>query len=115
MTLPPPEKGKTTERTRKSAERAYHAGRQSGEHGTTNPRRSKAITKALKREGHQAAASAALARQARKQAHERTAAERSESARKAARTRLAHQTPEERRAIARKAARARARHASHKA
>jgi uncharacterized protein DUF6496 len=46
--LPPPKKGKTTERTRKSAERAYRKG-QSGDHDKTNPRRSKAITNALKR------------------------------------------------------------------
>src|SRR6266571_8316745 len=46
--LPPPKKGKTTERTRHSAELAYRQG-QSGEHKKTNPRRSEAITKALKR------------------------------------------------------------------
>ena len=45
--LPPPKKGKTSEKTRRSAERAYHEG-QSGHH-KTNPTRSKAITKALQR------------------------------------------------------------------
>src|SRR5256886_14195857 len=66
--LPPPKKGTTTERTRKSAEHAYHEG-QSGHH-KTNPKRSRAITKALKREGHEAASHAALARQTKAQAHQ---------------------------------------------
>src|SRR6266704_5989801 len=38
--LPPPKKGQTSERTRKSAQRAYHAGQTSTEH-KTNPRRSR--------------------------------------------------------------------------
>jgi hypothetical protein len=101
--LPPPKKGKTSARTRRSAELAMRHG-QSGHPHKTNPRRSQAITKALQREGHQAASSKALGRQAKQQARKRTAEERSEIARKAARTRLAHQTPEERSAIARKAA-----------
>jgi hypothetical protein len=104
--LPPPKKGTTSERTRRSAERAYEKG-QRGE-AKTNPRRSRAITAALKREGHAAASSTALARQAHAQADKRTSAERSAIGRKAARTRLAHQTHAERSAIARKAARTRA-------
>jgi hypothetical protein len=107
--LPPPKKGKTSEKTRRSAERAYHEG-QSRHHHKTNPKRSRAITQALKREGHAAASSEALARQAKQQARKRSSTERSEIAQKAARTRLAHQTPEERRAIARKAAQTRTRH-----
>ena len=86
--LPPPKKGQTTERTRRSAERAYRQG-QSGHHAKTNPRRSAAITKALQREGHQAASQTALARQAKAQARQRTTAQRSAIGRKAARTRLA--------------------------
>ena len=105
--LPPPKKGKTSEKTRKSAERAFRKG-QSGHESKTNPRRSAAITRALKREGHQAASSQALSRQAKQQARHRTAAERTAIGRKAAKTRLEHQSPEERRAIARKAARTRA-------
>src|SRR5437899_11533943 len=101
--LPPPKKGEVSEKTRKSAERAYQAG-QSGQPPKTNPKRSKAISQALKREGHQAASSPALARQAKQQARKRTATERSAIARKAAKTRLAHQSPAERSAIARKAA-----------
>jgi hypothetical protein len=104
--LPPPKKGKTSERTRRSAERAYREG-QSGHHHKTNPRRSAAVTEALKREEHEAASKSALSRQAKAQARQRTAKERSEIGRRAARTRLAHQTPAQRRASARKAARTR--------
>src|SRR5437588_503997 len=104
--LPPPKKGKTSEKTRQSAKHAYAEG-QSGHPHKTNPRRSAAITKALKREGHGAASSEALSKQAKQQAHKRSSKERSEIAEKAARTRLAHQTPAERSAIARKAARTR--------
>lgn len=104
--LPPPKKGKVSEKTRRSAERAYSEG-QSGHQHKTNPKRSEAITRALKREGHGAASSEALSRQAKQQSRKRSSKERSEIAEKAARTRLAHQTPEERRAIARKAARTR--------
>ncbi len=104
--LPPPKKGKTSERTRKNAERDYRKG-QSHHEAKANPRRSKAVVGALKREGHQAASHAALARQAKAQARQRTAAEKSAIGRKAARTRLAHQTHAERVAIARKAARTR--------
>src|SRR5204863_2203366 len=50
--LPPPKKGKTSARTRRSAELAS---RQGAHPHKTNPRRSQAITQALKREGHGAA------------------------------------------------------------
>jgi hypothetical protein len=105
--LPPPEKGEVSEKTRRSAERAYRKG-QSGESPKTSPKRSKAITKALKRESRQAASRTALSKQAKQQARKRTASERSAIARKAARTRLKHQSPAERSRIARKAARTRA-------
>jgi hypothetical protein len=107
--LPPPKKGSVSERSRHSAETAYKAG-QSGHAHKTNPNRSRAISKALRREAHQTVSGAALARQAKTQAHQRTAGERSAIGRKAAHTRLAHQTHAERVAIARKAARTRARH-----
>jgi hypothetical protein len=102
--LPPPKKGKTSEKTRKSAERAAEAGH---DHAATkpSPRRSKATEKALKREGHEAASSTALSRHAKAAAKKRTATERSASARKAVRTK----GPVERRAASRKAARTRAR------
>jgi hypothetical protein len=105
--LPPPKKGQVSERTRRSAELASKQGKHGAAH-KVNPRRSKAISKALKREGHEAASSEALGRQARAQARKRSPAERSAIAKRAARTRLAHETPEERSAIARKAARTRA-------
>jgi len=105
--LKPPEKGEASERTRHSAERAYEKG-QTEPKSKTNPRRSRAIKQALKREGKEAASPGALARQAKEQAHKRTASERSAIARKAAKTRLAHQTHAERSRIARKAAKTRA-------
>src|SRR5438132_10563125 len=47
--LPPPKKGKATERTRKSAEYAYEAGQ--GERKTTRrPKVARAVKQALKRE-----------------------------------------------------------------
>src|SRR5262249_11815449 len=76
--LPPQKKGQTSDRTRRSAENAYHAG-QSGSSKKTNPRRSRAISKALKREGKDAASSTALSKQAHTTARQRTAAERSAS------------------------------------
>jgi len=107
--LPPPEKGKTSERTRKNAERAYRQG-QSGHRRKVNPRRSRAVTKALKRESLEPASEEALSRQASQQARKRTPQERSRIAKKAARTRLAHQSHAERARIARKAAKTRAEH-----
>src|SRR5206468_6459144 len=46
--LPPPEKGTTSERTRKSAASAYRAG-QAGRRRKPSTRRSRATTRALKR------------------------------------------------------------------
>ncbi|MDB5385001.1 MAG: hypothetical protein JWM11_647 [Planctomycetaceae bacterium] len=89
--LPPPKKGKTSEKTRKSAERAYEVG-QSNPNQPVNPKRSQASTKALQREGHQAVSHAALSEQATEQAEQRTPAERKRIGRKAAQTRLEHQT-----------------------
>jgi len=73
VALPPPRKGQTSERTRKSAARAYRAG-QSGKPRQPAARRSRATVKALKREGHQAASHRALSRQARSAARRRKAA-----------------------------------------
>jgi hypothetical protein len=86
VNLPPLAKGQTSEKTRRGAEKAYREG-QRGDHAT-NPRRSAASTKALRREGHQAASTAALSRHAKTQARQRTARERSAIGRKAARTRM---------------------------
>jgi hypothetical protein len=102
--LPPPKKGTVSEKTRRSAERAYEKGQTEPKH-KPSPTRSKAIARALKREGKQAASHAALSRQTKRVAHQRSAAERRAIGRKAA----ASRTPAERSASARKAARTRAR------
>ena len=85
--LPPPKKGVTSTRTRKSAASAYAAGHGATRKTTRSTKRSRAITKALKREGHGAASRKALSTQARTAARKRSAASRSAAARRAARTR----------------------------
>ncbi len=83
--LRPPEKGKTSSKTRKSAEQAYSA----GQRGRRKPSRarSRATRGALKREGRSAASPASLAAQARSSAKRRGPTARKAAARKAARTR----------------------------
>ena len=102
--LPPPEKGEAKEKTRKSAARAYKAGK-STPNKPASRKRSRAVERALKREGRSAASTPALAKQARTAAKKRGAASRSAAARKAARTK----GPAERSAAARKAASTRSR------
>jgi hypothetical protein len=123
--LPPPEKGKTSERTRRSAEGAYESG-----HGATAKRkpsakRSRAIHRALEREGKSAASHKSLSKQAHSAARQRTAGERSHAAKMAAETKgpaKRHQAAmkaghtkghAELVRAARKAARTRRRHMSH--
>jgi hypothetical protein len=84
--LKPPKKGKVSSKTRESAQRDYQEG-QRRESKKPSARRSRAITRALKREGRQAASSKSLSRQARTSSRRRSASARSVSARKAARTR----------------------------
>ena len=84
--LPPPRKGAVRARTRRSATNAYRWG-QSRSRRLHSTRRSRATTRALRREGHGAVSRKALARQGRSAARARSARERSASARKAARTR----------------------------
>jgi Family of unknown function (DUF6496) len=84
--LPPPEKGKTSERTRMNAERGYARGHGAVSKRPPSAKRSRAVLKALKREGTSAASHAALARQAHAAAHQRTAGERSAAAAKAVET-----------------------------
>jgi hypothetical protein len=84
VNLPPPAKGKTSEKTRRSAASAYRKG-QRGQ--PISARRSRASTKALRRESRSAASHRALSRQAHKAASRRSRASRSTSARKASRTR----------------------------
>ena len=104
--LPPPGPGQTSEKTRKSAERAYARGHGAPARRKPSAKRSRAVEAALKREGRSAASHRALARQAHSAARKRGPEERSAAARKAARTK----GPAERRAAARKAARTRASH-----
>jgi hypothetical protein len=101
VALPPPQRGRVSERTRRSADRAYKAGQRS----KSKPprRRSQARQRVLKRERRGAASRRELARQARSAARRRTRAERSASARRAAQTK----GRSGRSAAARKAARAR--------
>jgi hypothetical protein len=101
--LKPPKKGTTSEKTRKSATRAYARGHGAPARAKSTAKRSRATSQALKREGRSAASPRALARQAKSSARRRTSAERSGAARKASRTK----GPSERSAAARKAARTR--------
>ena len=97
--LPPPKAG-TSSRTRRQAAPDTAAARHPQQ---PSRRRSRAVTQALKREGHAAASPHALSRQAHSAAAKRSAASRSASARKAARTK----GPARRSAAAKKAARTR--------
>jgi hypothetical protein len=101
--LPPPKRGRTTDRTRKSAEYAYEAGQ--GERKTQRrPRVARAVKAALKKEPRSTVSRKSLSRQAKSAASQRSAADRSASARKAAATKGAAG----RAAAARKAARTKA-------
>jgi hypothetical protein len=84
--LPPPKKGTVSEETRQKAERDAAKGRHAGRRPVSR-KRSRAVTKALQREGTSAASKRALSQQARAAAKRRTPAQRSAAAKKAARTR----------------------------
>src|SRR5438876_3867265 len=62
--LPPPKKGQTSERTRKSAARAYARGHGAAPKRAPSATRSTAIHHALEREGKSAASHSALSKQA---------------------------------------------------
>jgi hypothetical protein len=81
--LQPPAPGTTSEETREKAERDLERPRGK----RTSKKRSRAESKALRREGHSAASKKSLAKQARSSAKRRGRRARSASARKAARTR----------------------------
>ncbi|MGX5733269.1 DUF6496 domain-containing protein [Bosea thiooxidans] len=98
--LPPPEKGKVKESTRKSAEYAYEVG-QGERKPTRRPRVSKAVSEVLEHEPKNTASHEALSRQTKRAASRRAPEERSAAAKKAAETKGAS----ERSAAARKAAR----------
>jgi hypothetical protein len=104
--LKPPKKGTTSEKTRKSATRAYARGHGAPARAKASAKRSRATLKALKREGSAAASPKALSKQARSAAGRRSSSERSASAQRAVRTK----GPAERSAAARKAARTREAH-----
>ena len=103
VALPPPKRGRTSARTRKSAEYAYEAG-QGRRKTKRRPRVSRAVSKALKREPRSTVSRKALSQQAHTAASRRTATQRAASARKAVRTKGASG----RSAAAKKAARTRA-------
>jgi hypothetical protein len=102
--LPPPDKGKTSERTRKSAARAFARGHGAKRKRRPSAKRSRAVERALKREGRSAASHKALSRQAHSAARKRSPADRSRAAKKAVRTK----GPKVRHRAAVKAARTRA-------
>jgi hypothetical protein len=81
--LPPPEKGQTSEETRRNAE---HAIRRSRSPRRPSTRRSRAVRTALSREGRSAASKRSLSRQAHSAARRRGAGSLKAAARKAART-----------------------------
>ena len=84
--LAPPKKGKASKETREQAARDIRKGNSAGK-GKKSAKRSRASSRALKREAHSAASTKALSRQARGAAAKRSAASRSRSAKKAAATR----------------------------
>jgi hypothetical protein len=110
--LPAPKKGKTSEATRKKAEKDSAVG-----HGTakkssskeTKAKRSRTTTAVLKREGGEGASHTAMSKQAKSAAAKRPAASRSAAAKKAAETKGAAG----RSAAAKKVARTRAARAHH--
>src|ERR1043166_7629122 len=73
--LPPPKKGKASRRTRKQAKRDVTKGQRGNR--KPNPKRSRAVKGALKREPRSAASHRALSRQAHAAARKRSAASRS--------------------------------------
>ena len=84
--LPPPKKGKYSDEVREKAKHDREKG-QEDPNAKPSTTRSKASTEALQMEGTNAASHAALSRHAKTAANQRTADERSASAKKAAATR----------------------------
>jgi hypothetical protein len=84
--LPPPEKGKTSRRTREKAKADYERGHELTRLQKATSKRSSATRKALKREDRKSGSREALSKQARSAAKRRNKNERSEAAMKAART-----------------------------
>ena len=105
--LPPPKQGTTSTETRAKAARDTRKGQSSGRK-KTSAKRSRGISRALKREGHSAASRSSLSRQARTSARQRGSAARKQAASKAVHTKGAAGRSQ----AARKAARTRARRAA---
>ena len=82
--LPPPARGRSTAKVRRQAERDVEHGAHA--HSTPSRSRSRTVVHALQREGHSAASSGAISRQAQSAARRHTVAQRSASARAAVRT-----------------------------
>jgi hypothetical protein len=104
--LKPPGPGRAQPKTRRAAELAYETGQGRRKPRSTSRTRSRAVERALEREGRGAASRAALARQARQAATRRTAADRSRSAKQGAATK----GPRARSNAAKRAAATRRRH-----
>jgi hypothetical protein len=102
--LPPPEPGTTSEKTRRSAERASERGHGAAARRKPSRRRALATERALEREGRSAGSRKALSKQARGAAARRGPSARSAAAKKGARTK----GPAKRSAAAKKPARTRA-------
>jgi hypothetical protein len=87
--LEAPPKGQTSRRTRKAAKRDYEIGQGRRKPKASSPKRARATLRALEREGHSAASTAALSRQASRSARKRRGTARSPkaAARRAATTR----------------------------
>ncbi len=83
--LRPPARGKSSARTRAHAARDYRQGRTGGGHKPSR-RRSRGVTRALRREGHGAASHSAIGEHARRSARKRGAASRRRAAVRAVRT-----------------------------
>jgi hypothetical protein len=84
--LPPPKRGAVSERTRRKAQREYESA-QLGKRRLPSPKRSRATTRALRREGHEAVSRESLSTQTLSAARQRSRTEKSRAARRAARTR----------------------------
>jgi hypothetical protein len=85
--LPPPRAGRTSDSTRRQAERDYRKGHSEEGFKRPSPKRSRATLGALRHEGRRAASSEALARQAHSASRRRSPGERSRAAHRAAVTR----------------------------
>jgi hypothetical protein len=82
--LPAPKAGKTSAATRKQAARDTKRGKSPAK--KVSAKRSRAVSAALKREGHSAASPSALSKQAKTSARQRGSAARKQAAKKAVRT-----------------------------